>query len=512
MSARSGSASSRRPLSASKTGSSGIAAAAVVPVVKPPPPFDHEKVTLAVLLKDSPRWIIFGLRSKANDMKNIPEPVVDPKAKKPAAAAEVVAPTPPAYLFDLYVICEWGLTSPICAHVTDKRHELLAFGQEDGEVSLWNLSERALVNILGKHKSAVSCLHLTAEDDFSQYYLVSGSVDGTICFYSTVLSADCSGMSKLNTTLSSTLVAGKSSARKRHIGSMMLKDYRNDMSSHPAGETNAVVQLQSNSSKVSTIPLLFAQYSHGAILIYDFKSLTLVGRLDNTERQGFVITTMFPVTHSSLPEIKAPVKVTPIAEGEAAVPAVAPTSPRAAVSVTPAATTLTVPKILLTSAVSTVSNTHFHCVFTRNEVPTLFSYALSKVLKQAPQSVSAAELLARDRMGSANYAADDMSRRNSRNKIFGGRGGGVPPTHGASSSHLKLTEERLHALELSFTTLNGLGGSLAPAKPAEPVVEVQKREFNPRKVIQKDVLRSKVEREGRKARMSSTINDLSSFL
>jgi hypothetical protein len=150
----------------------------------------------------------------------------------------------------------------------------------------------------------------------------------------------------------------------------------------------------------------------------------------------------------------------------------------------------------------------------------MFSYSLNNIMKSYTAYMASklrpTEVLPdpRDKYGDAGDNNNDASSLRSGKSKFGGSVVTNSGKSGFPNSQLRLTEERLHALELSFhgnTPKNGLG-DFSKTTTSGVAIEVRKTELNPRRVIHKDVLRSKIEREGRKARFSSTLNELGSFL
>jgi hypothetical protein len=151
----------------------------------------------------------------------------------------------------------------------------------------------------------------------------------------------------------------------------------------------------------------------------------------------------------------------------------------------------------------------------------MFSYSLSNIMKMYSAYVASkisrpSEVLPDPRdeyggTGTADNNNDTSSLRSGKSK-FGGSTIVTGGKSGFPSSQLRLTEERLHALELSFHANSPTHDLLSKTTTSGVAIEVRKTELNPRRVIHKDVLRSKIEREGRKARFSSTLNELGSFL
>lgn len=322
-----------------------------------------EQTMLVVSLQDVHAALIVGLRLKSEDelvakVSNAP-PVLDAKGKaKPpsndikappsntnANAAAVTAgednPTP----IDMYLISQFKLTAALTAYAVDSSlRVLLATGTSDGTVTLWNLAQLSMVDCLGKHPSAVTCLsvqrnhvpHLTALSKAS-VSVVSGAVDGTLCFFKAEAVgagvgigagvAAASRASQLSVTIkgehspsssppahrrrdrsTSTTPGGGTAgilSRRRldtaasrpsllpdssregleAIEHVVLKDYRSDVVVDTAAVGAAcVLDIRHH----DYLPLVYVQYSNGMMVMYDCLNLQLLGRLEKRERINYV--------------------------------------------------------------------------------------------------------------------------------------------------------------------------------------------------------------------------------
>jgi WD40 repeat protein len=115
-----------------------------------------------------------------------------PTAPVPAAAAPdkkgapAPAPAEPAAadsgVLGTFLMNSWRLSGPVTALVADPSRRVLGVGTADGSVSLWDIPNRALISVCGKHANRVSALCFA--EGVSNHIFCSGAEDGTVCFYS----------------------------------------------------------------------------------------------------------------------------------------------------------------------------------------------------------------------------------------------------------------------------------------------------------------------------------------
>ena len=329
-----------------------------------------QQTMLVVSLQDVHAALIVGLRLKSKDEVAVkvkataPPPMLDAKGKPkppdtkapPAAAvgiAVAVAENPPV---DLYLISQFKLTAALTCYAVDnsRLRVLLATGTSDGTVTLWNLAELSMVDCLGKHPSAVTCLsiqrnhvpHLTALSKAS-VSVVSGAVDGTLCFFKAAGGGGGGGGGAVATRASQLSVTIKgehaSSSSPTHHGATPDGQHnsRRGKSTTPGGGTTTtpvtatpgipmskrrldtrpsplsdssngngngleaiehVVLQDYRSDVVDTatatacvldirhheyLPLVYVQYSNGMMVMYDCLNLQLLGRLEKRERINY---------------------------------------------------------------------------------------------------------------------------------------------------------------------------------------------------------------------------------
>lgn len=67
---------------------------------------------------------------------------------------------------------------PIIASAINKSSTFLALGLMDGSVIIWDTNINTEKCYLDKHKLSVTCLSF-----YNEWYLISGSMDGTVNMY-----------------------------------------------------------------------------------------------------------------------------------------------------------------------------------------------------------------------------------------------------------------------------------------------------------------------------------------
>ena len=216
-------------------------------------------------------WFTLGLQ------RIIEEPVVvDEKAAKKGKAAEVVEPADPL----LYSVFQKAATT-LCSQITcckfDSLRNILVIGQYDGSVNLFNLSDLSLVTTVANHKRPITSLWIHCQQEKGIFYLVSGSTNGTLCFYSCVHDT-----SEFEVHF------------EKSLFSMKVIDYRFDIAD------SYVVQIQGPSKPNPLFPYVFVQYSTGHMAVYDYTKASLTGSLCSTVRDNFDIMQLKPVTYENL--------------------------------------------------------------------------------------------------------------------------------------------------------------------------------------------------------------------
>lgn len=67
---------------------------------------------------------------------------------------------------------------PIMTSAINKSTTFLALGLRDGSVVIWDLNLNTVKCFLDKHRKAVTCIQF-----YDNWYVISGSVDGTVNMY-----------------------------------------------------------------------------------------------------------------------------------------------------------------------------------------------------------------------------------------------------------------------------------------------------------------------------------------
>ena len=175
--------------------------------------------------------------------------------------------------------------------------------------------------------------------------------------------------------------------------------------------------------------------------------------------------------------------------------------------------------------VACLSRRHFIAACQRNTAPYLAAYSLQELLQQIPHSDSdwnapaSATEAAPAQQPPASALVPSEAGGPSRGSRAGSLAGTLGKGKGQSQGQLRLTEERLAALEVSFMSheqrqqaqarrggstrnVSGVAGELASTQPR----------LDPKQLTQTEALRSKHERGARKARFKTTALELGSLL
>ena len=149
---------------------------------------------LVVFLENVKAFFVFGLR----DMSAGEQAIYDEKQKAAIDAAildaggsldggeanSVVDKESPLLNSNppfLELITFWSLSGAVTAMDSDSHKSVLVLGQADGVVTLWDLRSLQMTDVPARHHSLVTAVALTS--GAKSHSLVSGDVDGTLCFY-----------------------------------------------------------------------------------------------------------------------------------------------------------------------------------------------------------------------------------------------------------------------------------------------------------------------------------------
>lgn len=222
-------------------------------------------------------WFTLGLQKIV-----VEEEIVDEKAagkkddKKGKGAVEVEEPDP--FLYSVFQKSVFNLCSGLTCYKLDHQRNIMVIGQHDGSVNLFSLADLSLVSTVANHQRPVTSLWLFCQQDKGVFYLVSGSANGTLCFYS------CQGQIK----------SDFESNFAKSLFSLQLIDYRFDVNDCH------VVQIQGPAKHNTMSPFVYVQYSTGSIAVYDYTKAALVGSVNSTMRKGFEFIQLKTLSYDSI--------------------------------------------------------------------------------------------------------------------------------------------------------------------------------------------------------------------
>ena len=232
---------------------------------------------LAVIFEESPEWSIVGFNFSTPPVST-PAAVVTAGSGVGAAAAVVAAPlSTNVQLADAIKLCQWRLSATVSVIEVDECRSVLIFGLRDGSVSIWNLTSRTLTATIARHETAVSSICLfqagTGKSGFNgsrsgSFYLLSGALDGTLCFFSVVLPNKEEGQSPQRDY--SFVEVSSSGGASAPCLSASFNSFRRDVS---AG--TSIISIRS----LKDIPIAIVQCSNGLSIVYDVQAGALLGKL-----------------------------------------------------------------------------------------------------------------------------------------------------------------------------------------------------------------------------------------
>lgn len=283
---------------------------------------EYDQMEIVVLLKNSPFFLLLRCRAKSEtEIKTLQASQAPPVETKPSKGKNVEPPPPPPSICPLDFMCltEIPLTASITASALCPKKQLLAVGLKDGTVLLWSILKRTLIKPLGKHSSAVVALNLHRDMESGELFIVSGAIDGTLCFYTREgVARFQEGPQQLNSTMAMhfsamTLLsdvpgaAGSSVEPEEMIG---LTDFREDA----RGAAIIQIQIQSQTAPTRQSSLAFVQYSSGVTGIYNFRTCELLGRIGQKDRINYENIYSSLISWSNFPKPKEPEVVEPTEE------------------------------------------------------------------------------------------------------------------------------------------------------------------------------------------------------
>eukprot|EP01041_Mallomonas_annulata_P000260 gene260-476_t len=276
---------------------------------------------IAIVWQGSKEWCVLSLQEEPqllheeiesdnakgtkSTLKNVPKPSVDVVAKdkqqqaqqppplnrEPSATArKSISKTrgpdsitaakllPPSAKLLAKELTRWSLSSEVTAIAHDDHRTMLVLGQSDGSVTVWDLRSLILCGgDFGKHETAVTQLALCIGRNLR---LVSGSVDGSMCFFNIE-----SGPS--NTSLTAALTGNASVPFGSYRVSLL--DFRQDIRAPIVSLTSIVKS-----------PFFVAVTGKGNTLLYDADSMEALGTLVSRSLQPGIPSVWRPVCQSRL--------------------------------------------------------------------------------------------------------------------------------------------------------------------------------------------------------------------
>ena len=202
---------------------------------------------ISVTFEDEPLWLVLGLKSTSADQSELK-----------SEAGDKVSAT---------VISKFILTANVSALTTDEGKSIAILGLCDGSIVMWNLSSRVFTSIVGRHETAPTSICICRAESVesknqSSYYIISGALDGTLCFFSLFIPRAAS--------VSSDLFFSSSIDSAPACISATFNAFRKDVDTGCS-----VVGIRS----LKNLPLAVVQYSNGLGAIYDLQgSKQLLGK------------------------------------------------------------------------------------------------------------------------------------------------------------------------------------------------------------------------------------------
>ena len=209
---------------------------------------EHEKQFhngLAVFLQETKAWFVFGMRSGLQQ-----EPSLDLPPALNITGPQVA----------LELIGHWVLSGPVSALDMDDKKAVLAIGQDDGVVSLWDLRSMQFLSAPSRHSSAVTAITLTTGVD--SHLMVSGDKEGVMCFYQLHAAAGAQSVAGGRSS-SQTPSPSTRPCLKAHLVDFRM-DFRDEVL---------------NMWRIDGVSIVVVQIASGKLVVYDAEGSDLLGRL-----------------------------------------------------------------------------------------------------------------------------------------------------------------------------------------------------------------------------------------
>ena len=201
---------------------------------------------ISVTFEDQPLWLVLGMKSTSADQSELK-----------SEAGDKVSAT---------VISKFILTANVSTLTTDEGKSIAILGLCDGSVVMWNLSSRVFTSIVGRHETAPTSICICRAESVesknqSSYYILTGALDGTLCFFSLDIPRAAS--------VSTDLFFSSSIDSAPACISATFNAFRKDVDTGCS-----VVGIRS----LKNLPLAVVQYSNGLSAIYDLQGSKLLGK------------------------------------------------------------------------------------------------------------------------------------------------------------------------------------------------------------------------------------------
>jgi hypothetical protein len=200
---------------------------------------------LAVFMQEKKMWFVFGMRSGQP-----PEPPADVPASQ-ASPESTLVPV-------LELLRCWTLSGHVTALDFDDKKTVVAIGQSDGMVSLWDLRSMQLLSAPGRHSTSITAISLTVGVD--THVMVSGDKDGVLCFYK-LFSASSANAERSGRDTS--VIPSSRPCLKAE-----LVDFRMDF-------RDEVIKIW----KLDGVSIVVVHTASGKLVVYDAEGSELLGRL-----------------------------------------------------------------------------------------------------------------------------------------------------------------------------------------------------------------------------------------
>lgn len=210
-------------------------------------PSPYYRAGVSVIFDDKPEWMLLGLKSGA--------------AGHDAGSTLI---SEPGQIVTAVIISKWQLASPVSSITTDEGKTVLVLGHCDGSLSMWNLATRTFTSIEGRHETAPTSLCILRSESADRkyefnYFLISGALDGTLCFFTI----------NLPRTIADSFLASLNESSCAPCISASFTAFRFDVD-----PGCSIVSIRS----LRNLPLAVVQCSDGLSCIYDLQGGKLLGR------------------------------------------------------------------------------------------------------------------------------------------------------------------------------------------------------------------------------------------